>query len=121
MSFFEAGGHSITLFELHRLKAGAWIITPEEAGLTDPQKLLFLFIASEALADAKIPITKGVPNRTGIFIGPAHNTRQDAPNTPLPTDDFQPRYRTLLDPPIFTFTAYKLNLTGPNATLNTAC
>lgn len=39
----------------------------------------------------------------------------------MPADSFQARHRTLLDPPISTFTAYKLNLTGPNATLNTAC
>ncbi|KAH6846806.1 non-ribosomal peptide synthetase [Alternaria alternata] len=107
--------------DLPPVTAGAWNMTPEEAGLTDPQKLLFLSIASEALADARIPITKGVPNPTGVFIGSAHNTHKDAPNTPLPADSFQARHRTLLDPPISTFTAYKLNLTGPNATLNTAC
>ncbi|KAA8625255.1 Polyketide synthase modules [Pyrenophora tritici-repentis] len=85
------------------------------------RKLLFLSVASQALADANISITKSVPNPTGVFIGAAYNTHKDAPGTPSPADSFQARHRTLLGLPISTFTAYKLNLTGPNATLNTAC
>ncbi|KAH6612363.1 beta-ketoacyl synthase [Boeremia exigua] len=110
-----------SLPELPTISAESWNMTPEEAYLTDPQKLLFLSIASQALADVKMPTTKGVPNPTGVFIGAAHNTHKDAPGTVLPTDSFHARHRTLLDPPISTFTAYKLSLTGPNATLNTAC
>ncbi|RAR05690.1 non-ribosomal peptide synthetase [Stemphylium lycopersici] len=110
-----------SMANLPPVSAGTWNMTPEEAKFIDPQKLLFLSIASQALADAKIPTTKGVPNPTGVFIGSAHNTHKDAPSTPPPADSFHARHRTLLDPPISTFTAYKLNLTGPNATLNTAC
>ncbi|KAF3005606.1 putative secondary metabolism biosynthetic enzyme [Curvularia kusanoi] len=110
-----------SLPELPALDVSAWNMTQEEADLMDPQKLLFLSVASKALADAEIPIAKGVPNPIGVFVGAAHNTHKDVPGMAIPTDSFQARHRGLLDPPISTFTAYKLNLTGPNATLNTAC
>ena len=85
------------------------------------QKGVFLDVAAEALDDANMEPTRGSSQHIGVFVGAAANTHMHDPDAPAPTDPFEARYRTILDPTISTFVSYKLNLTGPNLTVNTAC
>ncbi|KAE8143523.1 hypothetical protein BDV38DRAFT_231552 [Aspergillus pseudotamarii] len=110
-----------TIHGLDDFNPAAWSLSEEEAKTLDPQKRIFLTVASEALSDACIDLFKKEENKVGVFIGAAANSYIHDPNTPAPSNAFQRRYRTLLDENISTFTSYKLNLTGPNVTLNTAC
>lgn len=80
-----------------------------------------LEVAAEALEDAGVNTTHTSAQHTGVFVGSATNTFINDPRTPAPSDPFEARYRVILDPNISTFISYKLNLTGPNMTLNTAC
>ena len=77
-------------------------------------------MAYEALNDASIETRKDHFNNIGVFVGEAHNTYQHA-TKPCHGSNFERRYRSLLDPNISTFTAFRLNLNGPNITINTAC
>ncbi|KAB8255140.1 hypothetical protein BDV32DRAFT_154554 [Aspergillus pseudonomiae] len=110
-----------TINGLDDFNPGDWGLSEEEAKTLDPQKRIFLNVASEALIDAGVELFKKEENKVGVFIGAAANSYIHDPNTPAPCSAFKRRYRTLLDENISTFTSYKLNLTGPNVTLNTAC
>lgn len=66
-------------------------------------------------------LEKDSENAIGTFVGAAANTFQYDPASPIPESAFEAHHRVVLDPNISTFTAYKLNLTGPNMTVNTAC
>ena len=77
-------------------------------------------MAYQALKDASIETFKDRFSNIGIFVGEAHNTYQHV-TKPCHGSSFERRYRSLLDPNISTFTAYRLNLNGPNITINTAC
>ena len=77
-------------------------------------------MAYEALQDASIETSKDRFSNIGVFVGEAHNSYLHA-TKPCHGSSFERRYRSLLDPNISTFTAFHLNLNGPNATINTAC
>ena len=77
-------------------------------------------MAHGALKDASIETSKHRFSNIGIFVGEAHNSYIHT-TKPCHGSDFERRYRSLLDPNISTFTAYHLNLNGPNVTINTAC
>jgi len=78
-------------------------------------------VAREALDDAGLNPSKETESLIGVFVGAAANTHQYDINTPRRASSFEDRHRVVLDENISTFTSYKLNLTGPNLTLNTAC
>lgn len=81
---------------------------------------MFLDVAHEALQDASIETSKDRSSNIGVFVGEAHNSYKHA-TKPCHGSSFERRYRSLLDPNISTFTAFHLNLNGPNVTINTAC
>lgn len=69
--------------------------------------------------DANIKLSKDEEKDIGIYVGAAHNTyeRQRDSGCEVPSENdltFESHYQSLLDPPMATFTAYKLNQTGPN-------
>lgn len=79
--------------------------------------------AKQALKDASIPTPQADGANIGTFIGIAHNTFQHASSdtATATASTFESRYSVVLDPNTSTFTAYKLNLTGPSMDINTAC
>lgn len=83
---------------------------------------MFLIVAKQALEDASIATAKEEGVNVGTFVGIAHNTFQHSTTEPIvSTNAFENRYRVVLDPNASTFTAFKLNLTGPSVDINTAC
>jgi acyl transferase domain-containing protein len=83
---------------------------------------LFLDVAAKAIKDARLDISRDVENNIGVYVGAAPNTYLHQKGRCLTTPQtFESHYKSLLDPPVATLAAYKLNLTGPNVTLDTAC
>ncbi|KAI1120014.1 non-ribosomal peptide synthetase [Nemania abortiva] len=106
-------------------KPEAWAMTDAEADALDPQKRIFLDVAAKAVNDAGLKLSRDSENNIGVFVGAADNTynnykarKETGVSVP---QTFESHYQSLLDPPVATLAAYKLNLTGPNVTLNTAC
>ncbi|XP_044717203.1 AMP-binding enzyme domain-containing protein [Hirsutella rhossiliensis] len=106
---------------LEAFRGSDWAMSDEEANNLDPQKRMFLVVAQEALKDASISTSRTQGTNIGTFIGIAHNTFLHSGSEAAVTDSFERRYRVVLDPNASTFTAYKLNLTGPSVDINTAC
>ncbi|KAH9429665.1 Hybrid PKS-NRPS synthetase tas1 [Pyricularia oryzae] len=114
---------------LKDFEPSAYSMSDAEAQTIDPQKRVFLDVAADALADAGTSASPGNPlDPVGVFVGAATNTflsSRDNPGSKPPGDEepqsFANHYQQLLDCPIGTFASFKLNLTGPVVTLNTAC
>uniref|UniRef100_A0A0C4DIN8 Uncharacterized protein n=1 Tax=Fusarium oxysporum (strain Fo5176) TaxID=660025 RepID=A0A0C4DIN8_FUSOF len=102
-----------------------WHLSEEEATEMDPQQRLFLDVAYEALTDAGYfheddeNMVKR-QERIGLFIGCANNAYHLHTES-VATDSFLRENRGFVAPSISARTAYHLNLTGPNATVQTSC
>ncbi|KAI1318605.1 non-ribosomal peptide synthetase [Xylariaceae sp. FL0255] len=128
---YELGKDSIfvprhgTIDALSQFNPEAWSMSQAEADALDPQKRVFLDVASKAIKDAGLKLSQDTENNIGVYVGAADNTynaymekRDGSLTTP---QTFESHYKCLLDPTVATLAAYKLNLTGPNVTMNTAC
>jgi amino acid adenylation domain-containing protein len=117
------------LTDVDRFDAGFFGMLAREAALTDPQQRLFLQIAWEAFEDAGYdPATIAGP--VGVFAGTSMNTYflkhilSDRAVIDEFTSQFQiGEYQKLVGAGDFvsTRTAYKLGLTGPAISVQTAC
>jgi len=105
-----------------RFDADYFGFSPREAELTDPQQRLFLECAEAAVQDAGYDARR-MPGPVGVFAGATassylHVLRHYA--VELPADDVGVRIGNDVDF-LATRVAYKLNLTGPAVTVQTAC
>ncbi|CAE6863376.1 D-alanine--D-alanyl carrier protein ligase [Paraburkholderia nemoris] len=117
------------LSDVDRFDAGFFGMLAREAALTDPQQRLFLQIAWEAFEDAGYdPAT--IAGAVGVFAGTSMNTYflkhvlSDRGVIDEFTSQFQiGEYQKLVGAGDFvaTRTAYKLGLTGPAISVQTAC
>ncbi|MDQ7977363.1 amino acid adenylation domain-containing protein [Paraburkholderia sp. SARCC-3016] len=117
------------LADVDRFDAGFFGMLSREAALTDPQQRLFLEIAWEAFEDAGYdPAT--IAGAVGVFAGTSMNTYflkhvlSDRGVIDEFTSQFQiGEYQKLVGAGDFvaTRTAYKLGLTGPAVSVQTAC
>ncbi|ACC70854.1 hybrid non-ribosomal peptide synthetase/type I polyketide synthase [Paraburkholderia phymatum] len=117
------------LEDVDRFDAGFFGVMAREAALTDPQQRLFLEIAWEAFEDAGYdPAT--IAGAVGVFAGTSMNTYflkhvlSDRGVIDEFTSQFQiGEYQKLVGAGDFvaTRTAYKLGLTGPAMSVQTAC
>ncbi|WP_434661725.1 amino acid adenylation domain-containing protein [Paraburkholderia sp. A3BS-1L] len=115
--------------DVDRFDAGFFGMLAREAALTDPQQRLFLEIAWEAFEDAGYdPAT--IAGAVGVFAGTSMNTYflkhvlSDRAVIDEFTSQFQiGEYQKLVGAGDFvaTRTAYKLGLTGPAISVQTAC
>lgn len=98
--------------------------TPREAQLMDPQIRLFMECAWEAIEDAGYD-SSTYSGRIGVFGGSSRNAYYQDNIRPEPnTLDAASKYQLhLLNAPDFLTTqvSFKLNLTGPSITIQTAC
>ena len=99
-------------------------ITPREAEVMDPQMRVFLELAHEALeATGYLPENYG--GRIGLYAGSGQNTYFERhlcgrPEIISRIGDFQTMLANQKDF-LTSRTSYKLNLTGPSVSVNTAC
>ncbi|QYD70512.1 amino acid adenylation domain-containing protein [Paraburkholderia edwinii] len=117
------------LADVDRFDAGFFGVLSREAALTDPQQRIFLEIAWEAFEDAGYdPAT--IAGAVGVFAGTSMNTYflkhvlSDRGVIDEFTSQFQiGEYQKLVGAGDFvaTRTAYKLGLTGPAISVQTAC
>ncbi|WP_052405758.1 hybrid non-ribosomal peptide synthetase/type I polyketide synthase [Paraburkholderia heleia] len=117
------------LADVDRFDAGFFGMLARESALTDPQQRLFLEIAWEAFEDAGYdPAT--IAGAVGVFAGTSMNTYflkhvlSDRAVIDEFTSQFQiGEYQKLMGAGDFvaTRTAYKLGLTGPAISVQTAC
>jgi hypothetical protein len=102
-----------------------WHLPEREATDMDPQQRLFLDVAYEALTDAGYFSNGEQPlvnrkERIGLFVGCANNGYHLHTES-VAADPFMRENRGLVAPSISARTSYHLNLTGPNATVQTSC
>ncbi|MBW4721873.1 type I polyketide synthase [Saccharothrix obliqua] len=100
--------------------AGFFGLSPKEADLVDPQQRALLECAWEALEDAGWDPAR-VPGPVGVFAGTYYNSY--LPGLP-PTDDPAERFaRDIANEKDYVAAriAYKLDLTGPAVTVQSAC
>ncbi len=107
-----------------RFDAGFFGITPREAEWMDPQHRIFLECAWEALEDAG-HLGDGAGDKIGVFAGAGVNqyllhVLASVPGL-LSSADFLQRTIASDKDYLATRVAYKLNLTGPAITVQTAC
>ena len=117
------------LADVDRFDAGFFGMLAREAALTDPQQRIFLEIAWEAFEDAGYDPAK-IAGAVGVFAGTSMNTYflkhvlSDRGVIDEFTSQFQiGEYQKLVGAGDFvaTRTAYKLGLTGPAMSVQTAC
>jgi amino acid adenylation domain-containing protein len=117
------------LQDVDRFDAGFFGVLAREAALTDPQQRLFLEIAWEAFEDAGYD-PAAIAGAVGVFAGTSMNTYflkhvlTDRGVIDEFTSQFQiGEYQKLVGAGDFvaTRTAYKLGLTGPAISVQTAC
>ena len=99
-----------------------WHLSREEATDMDPQQRLFMEVVYEALRDAGIDPRDGtnVGTRTGLFVGSANHSYHLHTESVV-TDNFIRENRGFVAPSISARTAYHLNVSGPNVTVQTNC
>lgn len=97
-----------------------WHITKEEATDMDPQQRMFLEVAYEALTDAGVDLATLDGGRTGIFVGSANNSYHNYTES-VTTDSFLKEHRATIAPSLSARTAYHLNVSGPNVTVQVNC
>ncbi|MEQ1759707.1 MAG: SDR family NAD(P)-dependent oxidoreductase [Vicinamibacterales bacterium] len=95
--------------------------SPKEASMLDPQHRLLLELAHEALENAGVD-PDGSRSRVGVFAGAALNTyfTESGLNRRL-SEDYIPTLIGNDKDFLSTRVSYKLNLTGPSITVQTAC
>ncbi|KAI0190564.1 amino acid adenylation domain protein [Astrocystis sublimbata] len=109
-----------TLQDIEDFDPKFWNISEEEATDMDPQQRLFLEVAYEALTDAGIDISSINSGRTGMFVGASGNAYHLHTES-VAKDNFMKENRGLVAPSISARTAYHLNISGPNVTVQTNC
>lgn len=97
-----------------------WHISKEEATDMDPQQRLFLEVAYEALTDAGVELSSINGGRTGIFVGSANGSYHQHTDS-VASDPFLRENRASIAPSISARTAYHLNISGPNVTIQVNC
>nr|POF14113.1 hybrid pks-nrps synthetase tas1 [Quercus suber] len=97
-----------------------WKLSVEDATDMDPQQRLFLDVAYEALTDAGLSIDTMDGRRTGLFVGSANHAYHLHTESVL-TDSFLRENRGFVAPSISARTAYHLDISGPNVTVQTNC
>ncbi|NJM17636.1 MAG: acyltransferase domain-containing protein [Richelia sp. SM1_7_0] len=102
--------------------AGFFDINPKEAELTDPQHRLFLECAWEALENAGYDSTK-CESRIGVYAGASLNNYLDFDVKKDGLGSAESYQKLIGNDKDFLSTrvSYKLNLTGPSLTVQTAC
>jgi acyl transferase domain-containing protein len=121
-SWVAAGYH---LEDVDKFDAGFFGYTPAEAELLDPQQRLFLECAWAALEDAGY-IPDDCPGTVGVYAGTALSRyffNNIFPNREIMFASSKDLIAGIGNEPdyITNRTAYKLNLTGPSITVQTAC
>lgn len=118
--YVKAGG---VLEDIAGFDAAFFGFNPKEATLMDPQQRLFLEVAWEALERAGYAPNR-CPGRVGVYAGVSSSDYwQQLQARPDLIADVG-RYQTLLGNDkdfLSTRISYKLNLTGPSLTVQTAC
>lgn len=97
-----------------------WHLSKEEATDMDPQQRLFLEVAYEALTDAGVDLSSLNGGRTGIFVGSANGSYHQHTESVV-SDPFLRENRASIAPSISARTAYHLNISGPNVTIQVNC
>lgn len=97
-----------------------WHLSKEEATDMDPQQRLFLEVAYEALTDAGVKLSDINGGRTGIFVGSANGSYHQHTDS-VASDPFLRENRGSIAPSISARTAYHLNISGPNITIQVNC
>ncbi len=118
-NYVKVGG---VLEDIDLFDASFFDINPKEAEVTDPQHRLFLECAWEALENAGYDSTK-CESRIGVYAGASLNNyfSFDLNNDQLGSAQL---YQKLIGNDkgfLSTRVSYKLNLTGPSITVQTAC
>jgi len=107
---------------IDRFDAAFFNITPGEAQILDPQHRLFLECAWEAIENAGYDVDRIVA-RVGVFAGSGNTGYADRFGSRVRSNDLR-RFASHIgnDPDhLATRVSYKLNLTGPSITVQTAC
>ncbi|HEV3037469.1 MAG TPA: SDR family NAD(P)-dependent oxidoreductase [Candidatus Angelobacter sp.] len=119
-NFVNAGA---PLDDAEMFDAPFFVVTPREAQSLDPQRRVFLECAWHALEDAGY-VPENVDGPIGIFAGNSLNSYmhrvQANPEIVAAVGGYQVMIGNDKDH-LTTYTAYKLNLTGPAVTVQTAC
>jgi non-ribosomal peptide synthase protein (TIGR01720 family) len=118
-NYVKAGG---VLEDIELFDAGFFDFTPKEAEMTDPQHRLFLECANEALENAGYDSTR-CKRRIGIYAGASFNNYLSF-NLNRDHVGSAKCYQTLIGNDkdfLTTRVSYKLHLTGPSITIQTAC
>ncbi|KAL2168434.1 hypothetical protein VTG60DRAFT_7295 [Thermothelomyces hinnuleus] len=102
---------------LDEVDGAKWSKTEEDIRVLDPQCFDERLPTPASLSPEAAAATTLAFSWVPRPIGGCPPRRACAPITPLRNIN----YRSLLDPPVGTLAAYKLNLTGPNVTVNAAC
>jgi amino acid adenylation domain-containing protein len=117
------------LEDVDRFDAGFFSMMAREAALTDPQQRVFLQIAWEAFEDAGYDPAGSIGD-VGVFAGTSMNTYflHHVLSDRRRSEDFTSQFQTGAYPELMgagdfvaTRTAYKLGLTGPAVSVQTAC
>ncbi|MEO1085057.1 MAG: polyketide synthase, partial [Acidobacteriota bacterium] len=112
------------LDEPEAFDAGFFAMSPREAEITDPQHRVLLELAQHVLDDAG-HTPEGFPGRIGVFAGATLNSYlvMNLAQHPTALADLEPVQLNIGNGGDFLTTriAYKLNLTGPCYTVQSAC
>ncbi|MCP4397919.1 MAG: acyltransferase domain-containing protein, partial [bacterium] len=110
------------LDDISYFDAGFFGISAREAQNLDPQQLLLLEVAWEALENAMIPVSELKKTRTGVYIGICAN---DFQQTQILSEDLSQINVYSATGSLFSCAAgrlsYLLDLQGPNFPIDTAC
>nr|POE79797.1 hybrid pks-nrps synthetase tas1 [Quercus suber] len=110
------------LSDVEDFDPGFWHLTKEAATEMDPQQRLFMEVAYEALVDAGIDLKMDhqLGTRVGLFVGAANPAYHNHTHSVV-TDNFLRQNRGFVMPSISALTAYHLNMSGPNITIQNNC
>lgn len=113
------------LNNIKRFDAKFFAYTPREAETMDPQHRIFLECAWEALENAGYAPKSQGKNNIGVYAGAGENTYLSKHVVPaLENSDTASEFQLIINNSkdfLSTRVAYKLNLTGPAITIQTAC
>ncbi|MFE7564346.1 type I polyketide synthase [Kitasatospora sp. NPDC057500] len=117
-----ANGRGAFLADIDRFDAPFFGISPREAGLLDPQQRLILEVAWEAMSDSGRPRESWRGSRTAVLFGLLAKDYELLHARTLGVESITQHHVGALE---FSFAAgrlaYTFDLTGPVATLNSAC